>query len=426
MRYCTFIILISLVFSTGISAGDFLSGGFSRFNITPEKPVTLSGYESRKVLSTGIHDSLYARCCVFQSGAEKVILISTDVIGFYGETASHFVDILSKQFNLQPSQLLLCAIHTHSAPRVTLNEGNGHPNNLEYTAKLEKKLVKLVESAMSDMAPVTLKTGNGSSPVGVNRREVYYDELGNPRMWIGRNPDGSKDREVQVICVSGKDEKLKAVIWDYAVHSTCLGFDNYIISGDVHGLAEQFIERYLGPPVLAPGFAGASGDIDPWYRVLPEIETKNGWIPEPVLLGTLLGEEVVHVIRKMKNSINTLPLLTRKETIICPGKPQGEPKTTPETPETSINVSVVRMGDIVLVGFGGELLCEIGMWIKQASPFKQTIIITHCNGSVGYLPPRHLYHESGYEVLTSPFASGAAEIVIKRTLEILNQLYIAE
>jgi hypothetical protein len=60
----------------------------------------------------------------------------------------------------------------------------------------------------------------------------------------------------------------------------------------VPGLAEQFVEKILGSDVVAPVFIGASGNIDPWYRVLPGFNTEPGWVPEPVLLGTFLGEEV--------------------------------------------------------------------------------------------------------------------------------------
>ena len=68
------------------------------------------------------------------------------------------------------------------------------------------------------------------------------------------------------------------------------------------------------------------------------------------------------------------------------------------------------------------MLSEIGMVIKAASPFDQTFIITHCNGTSGYLPPRHLYIEQGYEIKSSPFASTAADMVTKIVINMLHQL----
>src|SRR3569833_1760018 len=91
-----------------------------------------------------------------------------------------------------------------------------------------------------------------------------------------------------------------AALFAYATHSTSLGPRNYMISGDVHGLAEQFVEAQLGANVVAAGFAGASGNIVLWFRVQPGFRSASGWVPEAVLLGTFLGEEVVHVLEPMQ------------------------------------------------------------------------------------------------------------------------------
>jgi len=65
---------------------------------------------------------------------------------------------------------------------------------------------------------------------------------------------------------------------------------------------------------------------------------------------------------------------------------------------------------------------EIGRAIKAASPFKHTFVITHCNGGAGYLPTRQSYPQGGYEVLSSPFAPGAAEQVIQEAVGMLREL----
>ena len=62
------------------------------------------------------------------------------------------------------------------------------------------------------------------------------------------------------------------------------------------------------------------------------------------------------------------------------------------------------------------------MGIKAASPFKHTLLITHCNGATDYLPPARLYKEGGYEIRSSPFAPQAADLVIKQALRMLYGL----
>jgi len=414
----TFLIARSL--HSGDNSG--LSAGSAKIDITPDKPVKLSGYENREGFSTGIHDSLSARVIAFQIGGEKLVLVSTDVIGFYGGTAEAIRSAICSRYGLGRSQLFLAAIHTHSGPSLNLNADHSSAENVEYTKRLEEKLVASVGEALDHPRPVRIGMGTGSSPVGANRREVFYDDAGNPKMWIGRNPDGFQDKDVKVVKIASENGEPFAVLWDYATHSTSLGWDNTLISGDVHGLAEQFIERYFDMKVTAPGFAGASGDIDPWYRVLPGFETKNGWIPEPVLLGTLLGEEVVHVLRNTDCTIDSGPIRTFSETLELPGKPADSLTASKNSPQTQITVTVGRVGPIAFVGIGAEVLSEIGSAIEKASPFQHTIIITHCNGAAGYVAPRHLFLEGGYEVQTSPFASTAADQLIRQTVTMLHRL----
>jgi neutral ceramidase len=402
-------------------AGNPLRAGVARVDITPRQPVTMSGYESRTGLSQGVHDPLSARVLAFEAGGQRLVLVSTDIIGFYGETAEAFRQAIVAARDLEPSALFLAAIHTHAAPRVTLDREGGHPNNVAYTERLQEQLVEAVGEALDDLHPARIGTGSGSSPVGVNRREVQYDEAGRPRMWLGRNPHGVHDEEVQVLKVEGSTGR-GAVLFDYATHSTSLGWQNLLISGDVHGLAEQFVERQLGDGVIAPAFAGASGDIDPWFRVRPGFETENGWIPEPVLLGTLLGEEVVHTAREIELSAGAGPVRSAFETLLLPAKPGVDAAGSADAPPVPLNVTVARVGDVAFVGLGAEVLTEIGLAIKRASPWPTTIVITHCNGAAGYLPPKHLYVEGGYEIETSPFASTAADVVVHRVVRMLHGL----
>jgi len=225
-----------------------------------------------------------------------------------------------------------------------------------------------------------------------------------------------------VLKLAKPDGTAVASLFDYATHATCLGGRNLTISGDVLGLAEQFVEKILGNEIIAPAFAGASGNIDPWFRVLDGFNNEPGWIPEPVLLGTMLGEQVIHVYRDIDNLSTGGDIRTSFVNIELPGKERGKTEVKKDCPPTPYNITVGRIGDIGFVGLGGEVLTEIGMSIKAASPFKHTFVITHCNGAAGYLPPEHLYVEGGYEISSSPFSPKAAEIVVKQAVKMLHEL----
>ena len=403
------------------SAG-VLRAGAAKIDITPKKSVKMSGYGGRKGLSTGVHDPLSARIVAFESNGKRFVLVSSDLIGFYDGTAEHVRKVILNEFDLKPSELFLSSIHTHAGPALTIDKKEGHPHNLEYTETLTAKLVEVIRKALNNMGPVHIGAGIGYSPVGSNRRELRFDSVGNSEIKLGHNPYGPTDKEVLVVKMAKPDGTAIAVLFDYAIHATCLTGKNYFISGDVLGLAEQFVEKILGQDVIAPAFAGASGNINPWLRVNPSFDAGPDWIPEPVLLGAVLGEEVVHVFRDIGKVSGGGEIRTAFVTLELPGKARNELTIEKDCPPTSLKISAARVGDIAFLGIGGEVLTEIGMSIKAASPYKHTFVITHCNGAAGYLPPEHLYVEGGYEIKRSPFAPKAADIVLKQAVKMLHEL----
>jgi len=415
--------LFLCVATAAAEQGNELRAAAAKADITPTKPVTLAGYAMRKDLSRGVHDPLSARVVAFEQNGRRLVLVSTDLIGFYDGTADKFRKAILGVCGLQPSELFLTAIHAHSAPTLTTDREKGHPNNVEYTETLEKQLIEVVREALARTAPARIGVGSGFSPVGVNRREVVTGASGTSRIRLGRNPSAATDREVQVLKVSREGAgEVVAVIFAYATHSTSLGSKNHLISGDVHGLAEQFLEKYLGSGIIAGGCAWASGDIDPWFRVLPEFKTRGNWIPEPVLLGTMLGEEVVHVADDIQKASADGPVRTAFKTLMLPGKPSGETPAAGDGAPVEFNLTVGRVGNVALVGMGGEVFNEIGKAIKSASPFPHTLVITHCNGAAGYVPTAPSYPEGGYEVQSSPFAPAAAEQIIQEAVRMLKDL----
>ena len=115
------------------------------------------------------------------------------------------------------------------------------------------------------------------------------------------------------------------------------------------------------------------------------------------------------------------------ETIECPRKNLDEkdeelPALDKQT-TVPVTITAAHIGDdVAFISFNVEMLTEIGMAIKAGSPFKHTFVITHCNGSSGYLAPAELYKEGGYEINSTHFAIGSDEIVIKKALRMLYDL----
>ena len=101
----------------------------------------MSGYASRKDLSTGVHDPLSARAVAFEVGGKRLVLVSMDIIGFYGGTDEYMRKAtLAKEFNLQPSELFSGPFTRtpHRVRRSTRERNNA--SNVEYIEALKGKL----------------------------------------------------------------------------------------------------------------------------------------------------------------------------------------------------------------------------------------------------------------------------------------------
>ena len=162
-----------------------LRAGLAKIDVTPSQPVKMAGYEARKELSQGVHDPLGARALALEHEGRRLVLVSLDNVGFYGGVIEPLRNAILEACHLQPSELFLCAIHTHSAPALTLDAEKGARSNLEYTKTLQSKLADLVRSALERLEPAQATVGIGSSPIGVNRREVVHDNVHGPAHPVG-------------------------------------------------------------------------------------------------------------------------------------------------------------------------------------------------------------------------------------------------
>jgi hypothetical protein len=136
----------------------------------------------------------------------------------------------------------------------------------------------------------------------------------------------------------------------------------------------------------------------------------------------MLGEEVAHVLNRIQEPAAGGPIHTAFKALALPGQARGEGGAAADGAPTEFSLTVGRVGDVALVGLGGEVFNEIGKAIKAASPFPHTFVITHCNGAAGYLPTAPSYGEGGYEVQSTVFAPAAAEQVVQEVVRMLREL----
>ena len=88
-----------------------------------------------------------------------------------------------------------------------------------------------------------------------------------------------------------------------------------------------------------------------------------------------------------------------------------------------LEIQVFRLNDeTALVALPGQIFTELGLALKEASPFKNTLIITLANSHEDCIPLRKAYPEGSYEIIYSLVESGGGEMLIDTAISLLNEI----
>jgi len=388
--------------------------GSARVNITPQKPIHMSGYAGRKIPSTGIHDDLHACTLCFSDTNSKVLFVTADIIAFPDELVTEIKQKINHETGISESNIFLTAVHNHGGPVVKAYEKNVSDTVEEYVQELQNKIVEIASQASAQTRPVKIGYGSGACKMNINRRATFADGS----VWLGRNPDGPCDHEVSVLKIEDKNGKLLSLFVNWPCHGTASGQENYKITGDWPGLAARFLNEKLGDDVVVAVTAGASANINPIYG-------PNDNFREIEAVGAHVGEEVFRILRDIETyPVHSIHVLNK--TLTLPGKMGGTGRYTNEViekgPDRNINLSLCKIGNFVFSGISGEVMTEMGMQIKKSSPYQGTFVLTHCNGSSGYICTDKAYKEGGYEVQVTRFWPGVEKVLTQNVEEMINSL----
>lgn len=399
-----------------------LMAGAAKIIITPSKPIPMSGYGGRKDPFKGVHDDIYARVIVFSDGKNKAAIISTELVGISNIFWLETTEAIEKKTGIKRDFIFLSAVHNHNGPSTNVYNESNTPDVADYTKELKEKIVSTTAAALKNMVPVNIGAGKGECRMNINRRA----QNGKGQIALGRNPYGPCDQEVGVIRIDDKAGKPVSIMMNWPCHAVVLGPKNYRITGDWPGAASRYVEKDFPENFVAPVTIGASGDINPLYGPHIDFENNNAYAFGKDAIGEDLGKESLRVSKEMKMfSGGTISATQRLVSVASkdedvPGRFQ-QPNST-KNGSLEIRLSALRIGNIILTGVSGEVFNQISVRMRKQSPYTNTFMITHCNGSSGYLVTEESYAEGGYEVNSTRAKTGAEKAIIENLLEMINEL----
>jgi len=441
--------------SCGTRRTEGIKVGVGETIITPPIGTPMSGYDRRGHVSTGVHDDLHARSLVIEDGDTALVLMSVSVINIGRKNLEEIRAGINKQTGISEHNIIISATHTHSGPAI---EEQG-----PYRDFFVERCIQSAIEAWNSRIP---------GRVGVSSTEVL--ELGrNDRRleYGGLHPDP----EVAILKVEDAKGRLLGVAFNYGCHPSALDLHNLEFTEDWPYYAIQGLKEKFGREVWVAYFQSAQGDIKVGYTaehsaIGAEMPIRNFWYAE------LKGRQMSEAVLKTLPEIATSPSLILKATYGFFDYPRRdtypltlkeakqkyeEAKTRLEEMEKkagmigkrvldkyrveeflarlafntarwveththpeplSLEQQAVRIGDAVFVTFPVEVFSEIGLKVKQQSPFEKTFVIGLASGHGGYIPTAAEFLEGGYAVVMTTFSPECEKVCIDASLELIERL----
>jgi hypothetical protein len=384
--------------------------------ITPEKNLWLAGYAARKKPAEGKVQDLFAKALALEDEqGGRLVILTLDLIGVPQDMHHAIAEQVETRFKLPKASLLINASHTHSGPQLRTTPAVGKDlenprvlDSIEYMTGLKEKLVVVIGKALSELQPARLTWNRARCGFAMNRRRDYTLPPDDPNAKLAPNPNGPVDQEVPALRVEAPDGTLRAVLFGYACHNTCLGFYHYC--GDYAGYAQEYLQEHR-PNFFAMFLQGCAVDQNPYPRrsdVVPGVTDLELCQQH----GRSLANAVEMAITANPRGISGPLHSVYEEVSLDYANPKRGPFNYP--------VQVIRFGnDLTLVALGSETVVDYSLRLKREFAGPAAVWIAgYSNGMAGYIPSLRVLKEGGYEA-----AAGWAESVEERIVAKAHELY---
>jgi len=440
--------------------------GTSLSNITPWYGTSLAGSMSDRV-ATSINDELYVRSFVLDDGATTLAIALVDACMVEREYVDAGKARASEATGIPMENMLVAATHSHSAGTCAhIFQSDADP---EYTTFVSRRIGDGITAAWQNRVPARIGWGSGSVPDEVFNRRWHLKEGAMSENPFGRNDDkvrmnpprasddlikpaGPIDPEVAILALETVEGKPLGLLANYSLH--------YVggvpgVSGDYFAVFANRIAELLKArdTFVASMSNGTSGDINNINFAVPAEERGSG--EQMILVGNKVAAEVLRAYSYIAFQ-DWVPLAAAQKEITV-----GIRKPTPEEveearallaaaksenrelrglreiyanctvdlaeyPDTDdLILQALQIGDLGIAAIPCEVFVEIGLAIKDQTPFKQSFTIELANGYNGYLPTEAQHALGGYETWrakSSRLEVTAANVIQQTVIDLLNEL----
>jgi hypothetical protein len=420
-----------------------LSAGAARADITPEVDVLnwVTGKPYGAVL-----DPLFVHALVLEGGGRKAVLIRWDLTDVSESARDEVRKAVGAKLDMPGENIFVHASHTHSAPWAPVYGGNHrgrerdtwwairymppqneHPPFKRWMQRLIAGSVEAATQAAAALRPADVSIGRVAVYEYLHNRRPRQPTWGladpkpapaigvshpdwNPEVLQGGASFGPLDRTLALVSFRDADNKAIASLFHVACHAVSIYPYTPAISADWPGAASRTISAVLGGESLF--LQGCAGDINPWRRGEPAVAT---------MAGGLAGKAQTAARYSVKLAATSLQV--GRATVELPLTPAGKERLGKET--VAAEIQAIVCGPLAIVGLPGEPMTELGMAIRERSPFPQTIVLGYSNGNgVHYVGMPGEKARGGYEAgVAGAGTDECGTLLVETANRVLRELF---
>lgn len=377
----------------GTAWAEGLRAGAARVDITPPIGLRMWGFAGRTSPSIGVWDPLYARVLVLQAGSSRLGIVILDFGRTFGPPSLARLRAATRN---DVDDLIVAAIHTHSAPYISDEYPNGAP--AWETADL-LKIAAAVHEASSHLVDARIGVGYGQAYIGHNRLHRNPDGTVS---WFERDPTrlptAPVDPTVAVLRIDTAEGKPLAILVNYACHPVIFGSDNLKYSADWPGVMDRMVGNAFASHPVAFFIQGGDGDINPYYAVT---RIQQNAVRDRDWTGERLGKEAIRVAKTIRTEAATGAQIQFARDMLTfhirwnPQKWQAmrlglaragvETAGTPTVIHAPITTILIDK-QIAIIAMPGEPFVDYQKSLRDRCPVRDCFLMGYADGYYGYLP----------------------------------------
>lgn len=384
-----------------------------RVDITPEGPVHIIGFPSRKK-SRGIYSGLELNIMAWRDSDVIIFVVGIDTLFITAPLLKSTAEIIRSAFGtVQDDQIIMIATHTHFAPAIENNRPQLGGANQEYEAFLVQSInTGVTELSKKDFTEVELKwqSGNSNNLTASRRRKVRsLKKIFRPFIAMEPESAGVKHEVMDVLRIQRKaDESTIGILWSFPCHPTNL-FESDLISSEFPGAARNAMRSdcsnsemavvYLpglggdvrAAPITAPNFYVRLCNWAGWtypksYYRFQNAEQYEQWIGNVVL-------QVRKICSMPSQTINTQNLQVKLDVYSLSDFLGIQSETI-----SDISFRKIRFGeDLSMIFISAEVVSAYYEKLRPHLEEKFCFLTGYTDEVFGYLPTESQIEEGGYE-----------------------------